>query len=286
MKAMQKVLVFIVFSVFVMQAQARQENSFCERIKKNYLNEFAVNKPTAVETLSWLNPNGLVGESNEYYFLGMHPVFISSEDEEGKKHIIFPINNKLLKYRQYYLGLIAFLWPSPEEKDIWWSRWRRVDKNKERFETIMQEEDDPFLLMAASNFLVFLYFNEGDIEKSYSYLHERLMLSFFETSTLYEMALFHSKICEKELERARAKVRLEKLADFEEIKKLHPNMIDISNYIKYYMDIHNYPKDYIQAYYWANLAVERNLPLAVEMRELIAENMTAEEIEQALNYFY
>lgn len=161
-----------------------------------------------------------------------------------------------------------------------------VEKSTEEFEKIMQAKVDNHLLNAfTSSFLSGLYFEKGDIEKSYHHTYK--WASFVAgTSTIYDMTLFHSKICEEELKETREKLELKLLADDDEIKKFFPNAVDTSAHTKYYMDINNYPKDYIKAYYWANLAVEWHLPLADELRDLIAENMTDEEIEEALNFSY
>lgn len=163
-----------------------------------------------------------------------------------------------------------------------------VDKSIEEFEKITQvERGDPLLRAVSLNHLMFLYLEKGDLEQSFSYLHERTASSLVGASHLfYQMALFYSKLCEEDLKEARTKIMLEQLSGFYKVKETFPDMIDYGTHMKYYMDINNYPKDYIRAYYWTDLAMKNKLPLADELNYLIAEKMTAEEIEQALNLSY
>lgn len=279
MKTVKKIFILIGFSVFALQSQANEqkpENSFCQKIEEIYLNEFVMSKAKAVQTLFPLLKKRIDDARDrreksqlaqlkldkiETYVLGMHPFFISSKE----KQILLPIDHP-----HYLFGVMDFYWPSSIEKT---GQWWKMD-NIERFEKMLEEEkDDSFLRIIALNFLTLLYFDKGDIEKSYHYLYERAVSSLHETSTAYEMALFYSKICKEELKETHAKVMLEKLADFNELKKAFPDIINVGAYIKFYMNINNYPTDYIQAYYWADLAVKRNLPLALELRNLIAEKI-------------
>lgn len=142
-----------------------------------------------------------------------------------------------------------------------------------------------FIYTVSSYWLAILYANKKDSENAlYWFLNSALPP--YKSLQQYELSLYHSKICEEELKEMQEEIRSQNQQDLQElesedlVRKIKTNALD--PLIK--MD--NFSKDYIQAYYWANLAAQNNYPSALQLKKLIAEKMSPEEIQTALNFVY
>lgn len=159
----------------------------------------------------------------------------------------------------------------------------QIDKSITLFEKLATQ-DDAYAVETAGSFLTMLYAHKNNYEKTLYWYHQ-LALMPSTPSAQYGLALGYFKICEEEVQEAEAEI-VAKLQLVLKIIKFSFPKLNVQAYIDFLQDPDLLPKDYIQAYFWADLAVKNQFPTAVELRDLIAEKLTAEEVEQALNFSY
>lgn len=159
----------------------------------------------------------------------------------------------------------------------------QIDKSIILFEELATQ-DDAYTVKTTGSFLVMLYAHKNNDEKTL-YWHHQLALMHSSPSAQYGLALNYSKICEEEVQEAKTEM-VAKLQFFLKIIKFSFPKLNIQAYTDFLQNPDLLPKDYVQAYFWANLAVQNQFPTALGLRDLIAEKMTAQEIEQALNFSY
>lgn len=192
------------------------------------------------------------------------------------------------------LSLIFSIEQSEETENFEWfnTQYRLMQGNKDsairQLEEIVEKTDieDELLYQFALYDLVILYADKHDYEKALHWSHKFSSLSLM-TIEQYRWGLTYSKICEEELKSALEEFHLRIQEDITADKQMNRlKNINLDTYIDFFNNLDNFPKDYVQAYYWADLAVKNQFPLAVELRELIVEKMSSEEIEQALSLSY